>query len=144
MSLEKMKSGLSDTISSLDTRLKEFLSFLTDIKEAGCDKVTAPVKDILSLAPLIELTGFNMKEISVDASMPPGITQTFLKEKEVDPETIDKLLEENKEKELLTLIVRASQRADALQNGIKLPDYKFRGLSRKMGLPPDISLKFSR
>jgi hypothetical protein len=144
MSLEKTESGLSDTVSSLDTKFKKSLSFLTDIKEAGWDNGTMLVNDLMGLAPLIGRRGFNMEKISVDASIPPCITQTFLKEKEVEPETIDKLLEENKDKELLTLIIRALQKADALRKGMKLPDYKFRGLSMKIGIPPDISLKFSR
>jgi len=42
------------------------------------------------------------------------------------------------------LIVRALLKADALQKGMNLSHYKFNGLSMKIGLPPDISLKFTR
>jgi hypothetical protein len=62
----------------------------------------------------------------------------------VDAGTIDKLLDENRDKEMLTLIVRALQKADALQKGMSLSDYKFRGLNMKIGLPPAVTLKFSR
>lgn len=139
-----MQSGLTDVVATADSKLKDYLSFLSDIKEAGSEKISTLVNDILGLAPLIELTGFNMKELSLDATIPPGITISFLKEKEVDPQTIEKLLEQNKDKELLNLIVTGLQKADALQKGMKLSDYKFRGLNMKIGLPPDISLKFSR
>jgi hypothetical protein len=67
------------------------------------------------LAPLIEVTGFNMKDVSVDVGIPPGMTISFVKEKDVDAETINQLLEENKDKEMLKLIVRALLKADALQ-----------------------------
>jgi hypothetical protein len=102
------------------------------------------MNDILGLAPLIEVTGFNMKEVSIDASIPPSITISFTKQKDVDAETINKLLEDNHDKEILKLIVRGLQKADSLQKGMDLAHYKFTGLNMKIGLPPDISLKFSR
>jgi len=84
------------------------------------------------------------KSICVEAGIPPGMSISFVKEKDVDAETINQLLEENKEKEMLKLIVRALLKADALQKGMNLSHYKFNGLSMKIGLPPDISLKFTR
>jgi hypothetical protein len=144
MVIEEMKSGLTSAVASFDSKLKDSLAFLSDLKEAGWEKVNTLVNDILGLAPLIEVTGFNMKELNVDASIPPSVNISFSKEKEADPETIEKLLSENQDKVLLNLIVSALQKADALQKGMKLSDYKFRGLNMKIGLPPDISLKFSR
>ena len=43
------------------------------------------------------------------------------------------MLEEHKDKEMLTLIVRALQKADALQKAMKLSDYKFAGMNMKTG-----------
>ena len=115
MVIDEIKSNVSLAVSSVSGKLKDSLSFLSDIKDAGWDKVNILVNDVLGLAPLIEVTGFNMKEISVEAGIPPGILLSFLKEKDADAETIDKMLEEHKDKEMLTLIVRALQKADALQ-----------------------------
>ncbi len=144
MSIEKIKSVASSTAAAVDSKLKDSISFLSDLKEAGWEKISTGVNDILGLAPLIEVTGFSMKDVSVDASIPPSITLAFVKEKDVDPETIKKLLEENKGKEILALIVKALQKADSLQKGMNLSHYSFRGLSMKIGLPPDISLKFTK
>lgn len=142
--IEKIKSDISGAVDTIDSKLKDSVSFLSDLKEAGWEKVTTLINDILGLAPLIEVTGFSMRDVSVDATIPPSITLSFFKEKEVDPATIEKMLEENKSKELLSLIVKSLQKADSLQRGMKLAHYKFRGLGMKIGLPPDISLKFSR
>ncbi len=142
--IEQIKSAVSDAVDTLDTKLKDSLSFLSDMKEAGWEKVNTLVNDILGLAPLIEVTGFSMRDVNVDVTIPPSITLSFTKEKDVDPETIEKLLEENKGKEILALIVKGLQKADSLQKGMKLSHYKFKGLGMKIGLPPDISLKFSR
>ena len=144
MPLEQIKSGMTSAVASLDTKVKDSLSFLKDAKEIGWEKITSLVNNILGLAPLIEATGFNMKEVSVDASIPPGITLSFLKVKEVDKETSEKVLSENKDKEILNLIVRGLQKADSLQKEMNLAEYKFRGLNMKIGFPPDISLKLVR
>ena len=144
MVIDEIKTSVGSAVSSISGKLKDSLSFLSDIKDAGWDKVNVVVNDVLGLAPLIEVTGFNMKEISVEAGIPPGILLYFLKEKDVDAETIDKMLEEHKDKEMLALIVRALEKADTLQKAMKLSDYKFAGLNLKLGLPPVALLRLVR
>ena len=144
MSIKKIKEGVSGVVESFDSRVKDSLSFLKDVKEAGKEKVSATINDILGLAPLIEETGFSMRNLNFDAGIPPGITLEFTKEKEVSEEDIDKLLNENKNKDALNLIVRALQKADNLQKGMDLEHYKFERLTMKFGFPPDVSLKFTR
>src|SRR6476646_5288449 len=127
MTTADLKSSVGDVFNFASDKLQASLSFLKDAKDAGTEKITGFVNDILGLAPLIEVTGFNMKDVSVEAGIPPGMSISFVKEKE-----------------MLKLIVRALLKADALQKGMDLSHYKFSGLSMKIGLPPDISLKFVR
>jgi hypothetical protein len=144
MTTADLKSSVADVMNFASDKLTASLSFLKDAKEARTEKITGFVNDILGLAPLIEVTGFNMKDVGVDAGIPPGMSISFIKEKDVDAETINQLLEDNNDKDILKLIVRALLKADALQKGMNLSHYKFNGLSMKIGLPPDISLKFTR
>ncbi len=144
MGLTDFKLGLSDIITAGGETLKNSLSFISDLKEAGIEKLNVFVEDILGLTPLIEVTGFTLDDIGVDIGIPPGISLGFSKTKDVDPETINQLLEENNEKEILRMIVKSLQKADDVQKGMNLANYKFRGLSMKIGLPPDISLKFRK
>jgi hypothetical protein len=144
MATTDLKETVSDVLNFASDKLTASLSFLKDAKEAGAEKMTGFVNDILGLAPLIEVTGFNMKDVSVEVGIPPGLSISFVKEKDVDADTINQLLEANKDKEMLKLIVRALLKADSLQKGMNLSQYKFSGLSMKIGLPPDISLKFVR
>ena len=144
MDITILKDGLRKTVNTVESKVKDSFSFLKDMREASLDKIKTLVNDILGLAPLIEVTGFNMKDVSVDAGIPPAISITFIKEKDVDAETIHQLLEDNKDKAMLTLIIRALQKADSIQKGMNLAHYIFRGLDMKIGLPPDIRLKFSR
>ena len=142
--ISEITSSLTDVMNSASDKLQGSLSFLRNMKEAGVDKISTFVNDILGLAPLIEVAGFNMKDVSIEAGIPPGITISFVKEKDVDSETIKRLLEDNKDKEMLKLIVLSLEKADAMQKGMNLSHYKFQGMSMKIGLPPDISLKYSR
>ena len=144
MPIEQIKSGIANAVSTVSDGLKNSLSFLSDLKDAGWEKISTFINDILGLAPLIEVTGFSMKDVIADATLPPSITFQFIKEKEADAQAIEDMLEQNKEKEILALIVRALQKADSLQKTMKLSHYKFSGLNMKIGLPPDISLKFTR
>jgi hypothetical protein len=114
------------------------------MKEASTDKLITLTNDVLGLAPLIEQTGFRLENANVDITIPPGISFSFVKQKEIDPADIAKLLEENKDKELLKIMVNALQKADALQKGMNLSHYSFTGISLRLGLPPDVSIKFNR
>ena len=144
MVLEKIKSGLTSVASSIESTLDESLSFLSDIKEAGSEKIDAFVNKIQDLAPLIDQMGFNMNELEVGIGIPPEINLAFEKEKDVDAETIEKLLKANEDKPLLSLIIHTLQKADALVKGMNLSNYKLGQLSMKIGVPPDVNIKLLR
>jgi hypothetical protein len=144
MNLEEIKSDIAGKITIVGDKLKGSLSFMKDVKEASEEKISALVNDILGLAPIIELTGFSMKDVGMDIGIPFGISLTFVKERDVEPAEIEKLLEENKDKEILGLIVRALLKADTMQKAMNLSNYKFGGLTMKISFPPDVSLKFTR
>ena len=144
MALDSLKETLKESLGSINDKLKESLSFLGEIKDAGSEKVNTFVTDILNLAPLIQETGFNMMDVNVDLTIPPSISLNFIKEKEIAPDVIDKLLQENEDKQFFKLIVNAIQKADAFQKGINLTSYSFKGVNIKLGLPPDISMKFEK
>src|SRR5215217_5384301 len=144
MVLEKIKSGFTAVTSSIGNTLDDSLSFLSDIKAAGSEKIDGFVKKVQDLAPLIDQTGFNMNELEVGIGIPPEINLAFTKEKDVDAESIDTLLKENEDKPLFTLIVQTLQKADALVKGMNLSNFKLGELSMKIGLPPDVSIKLLR
>src|SRR5881275_863478 len=110
MVLEKIKSGFTAVASSIGNTLDDSLSFLSDVKEAGAEKLEAFVNKIQDLAPLLDQMGFNMNELEVGIGIPPEINLVFEKEKDVDAETIEKLLKEHEDKPLLSLIIHTLQK----------------------------------
>jgi hypothetical protein len=144
MVLDKIKSGFTSAVSSIDNKLSDSLSFLGDLKEAGSEKVNSLVSNIQELAPSIDKTGFKMHEVEVSIGIPPDIRIAFTKEQEVDPATIDQLLQENEDRPLFKLIVQTLQKADTVVKDMKLSNFKLDELSMKIGLPPDVVLKLAR
>ena len=144
MVLDKIKSGFTAVASSIEGTLDESLNFLSDLKEAGSEKINALVNKIEDLAPLLDQMGFNMNELDVGIGIPPEINLAFTKEKDVDAETIELLLKENVDKPLLSMIIHSLQNADALVKAMNLSNYRLGQLSMKIGVPPDMSIKLLR
>jgi len=137
MNLSEIKSGLINASASINRRLK-------DTKDNGEDRSTIVLDKIAQLAPLIDLIGFDMEQLVLQAGIPAGGTVIFVKKKDVDEATIEAILKKNENKEMLALIVRALQKADSLQKKMKLSHYNFTKFYLKLGVPPEVSLSFSR
>jgi hypothetical protein len=144
MVLEKIKSGITAVASSIENTLDDSLTFLSDIKEAGSEKINIFVNKIEDLAPLLDQMGFNMNELEVGIGIPPEINLAFTKEKDVDAETIETLLKENEDKPLLSMIIHSLQKSDTLVKAMNLSNYKLGQLIMKIGLPPDVTIKLLR
>jgi hypothetical protein len=80
MTTTDLKETVSDVLNLASDRLTASLSFLKEAKEAGAEKITGFVNDILGW-PLIEVTGFNMKDVSVDVGIPPVCPFRLLRKK---------------------------------------------------------------
>ncbi len=137
MNLSDIKSGLINASASINRRLKE-------TKDNSEDRSSIVLDKIAQLAPLIDLIGFNMEEMVLQAGIPAGATVIFAKKKDVDEATIEAILKKNENKEMLALIVRALQKADSLQKKMKFSHYNFTKFYLKLGVPPEVSLRFSR
>jgi len=137
MNLTDIKSGLINASASINRRLK-------DTKDNGEDRSSIVLDKIAQLAPLIDLIGFDMEELVLQAGIPAGATVIFAKRKDVDEATIEAILKKNENKEMLALIVRALQKADRLQKKMKLSHYNFTKFYLKLGVPPEVSLRFLR
>ncbi len=74
--------------------------------------------------------------------IPPDVVLTFRKEKQISSEAIQELIEQHKDKEILTLILKALLTANTLQSKITFDKFFFAGVSIKLGIPPQVSLKY--
>jgi len=137
MNLSDVKAGLINASASINRKLKE-------MNVNGKDRTTLLLNKIVELAPVVDLIGFNMKELLVQGGIPESATVIFLKERDVDPATIEAILKENEDNDLLALLVRALQKGETLQKRLRLSNYLFSSIHLKLGVPPEVSLRFLR
>jgi len=90
MNLSDIKSGLINASASINRRLK-------DTKDNGEDRNSIVLDKIAQLAPLIDLTGFDMEELVLQAGIPAGATVIFAKKKDVDEASVEAILKTNEQ-----------------------------------------------
>lgn len=132
--------------NSIKGNLKDQLSkaseYVTDLKEDGKEKLVAYFNSISDLFPVIAETGYRLKGVDMELSIPPGINLHFQKFKNMSREAIDEILEKNKDKEMLKTIVNSLVAADEIHNKLKVGDLVFSDISISLGLPPSVTIKF--
>jgi hypothetical protein len=116
--------------------------YLSDLKEDSKEKMINSFNNLSELVPIIAETGYRLKGIDIELSLPPGINMRFEKFKNMSREAIDEILEKNKEKEMLNAIVNSLVTADEFHNKLKMGDLVFRDISLKLGLPPKVTIAF--
>ena len=94
-------------------RVKEkALGKMTDLKDAGSEKINQLLEDFESAKPHLKKAGFTLIELSVDVGINPVVTPYF-KCEEVKQETIEQVfseIESNKiGKNILNMLIKASQ-----------------------------------
>lgn len=118
--------------------------FLSDIKDESKEKLLNYVNGLGEILPIIAETGYRLNAFNVELSIPPGVSLQFEKVLDVPKEKIDGILEQNKDKELLKLIVNSLVAADQFHNKIKLGNYVFTDISIDVSIPPKVHIKFVR
>ena len=144
--LESVSNTFKQQLSTAKDKASDAAGALSDkvnsLKEAGTDKIKSYMDEISHGLPLIEEAGFKVDGINIDLGLPPDISIGFSKTSEVSTETIQVLIEKNQDKKLLCLILNALHSANSLQSKITMDKFLFGGVSIKLGLPPEISLKY--
>lgn len=118
--------------------------FLSDIKDESKEKVLTYVNGLGEILPIIAETGYRLESIDMEVSIPPGIHLQFQKIQDVSKEKIDAILEANKDKDMLKLIVNALVAADEFHKKVKLGNYVFTDVAIDLSLPPKVHIKFVR
>lgn len=142
-----MLDNINETIIAQVEKVKAAVGSVADkiaeLKDNGAEKIMEYFNEMTASFPLIEESGFQVDSINVDIALPPDISIALHKKKEVPRETIEKLIEENEDKKMLVIILRALLTADSMQQKITLNKFAFTCVSVKLGIPPAVSLKYS-
>ncbi|MFI5252264.1 MAG: hypothetical protein ACHQQQ_07545 [Bacteroidota bacterium] len=131
--------GMKDNLKEQLTGASEYLS---DLKDESKEKMVNYFNNLGDLIPVIAETGYRLKGIDIDVSIPPGVNMHFEKFKNMSKEAIDEILEKNKDKEMLKTIVNSLVAADEFHKKLKMGDLLFTSISINLGLPPKVTIKF--
>lgn len=137
MALDKLTGNLKEKV----TGAKEFLS---DLKDETKEKLLKSINGLGDILPIVAQTGYRLDAFDIEISIPPGINLQFEKVQDVSKEKIDSILEQNKEKELLKVIVNSLVAADEFHKKVKLGNYVFTHISIDLSIPPTVHIKYVR
>lgn len=139
---DKLKEiGQSGTEQALDL-VSLFKDKVNEVKDAGFEKLKAGIDELSSGMPLIEQAGFEVKDVTIGLGIPPEVVITFKKHRTVSSEDIEQLIEANADKKILGPILQALLTANNIQSKITMGRFKFSGVAIKVGIPPEVSLRY--
>lgn len=116
---------------------------LQEVKEAGFDKLKAGIDELSNGLPLIEQAGFTVHDINIGIGIPPEVSLSFKKTNTVSSVDIQKIIDENQDKTILVPVLQALLTANNMQSKITMGKFNFTGVGIKVGIPPEVSLRYS-
>ncbi len=135
--LSKIKDDLKGKVSGVT-------EYIGDLKEEGKEKSISYINGLSEILPIVAKTGYRLKGVDIEMALPPGINLQFEKFENISKEEIDKIMEADKDKDLLQTIVKTLVMADEFHNKLKMGDLLFTTISVNLSIPPKVSLKFAK
>lgn len=117
---------------------------LDSIKQYGLDKINETWKEIENSAEVFQRTGYSITAIDIKVGIPPTLSLSFDQVQNISDEEEKALLEEYKDRTILSAILVALFKANAIQQSIVSTQYKFSGLNIEIGLNPAMDMKFTK
>ncbi len=137
MVLDKLTGNLKEKVSGAT-------EFLSDLKEGSKEKILNYINGLGDILPIVAETGYRLETVDIQISLPPAVNLQFRKAEDVSKEKIDAILEQNKDNDLLKLIVNSLVTADEFHKKVKLGSYLFTDIAIDLSLPPKVHIKYVR
>lgn len=137
MKIQKLKEDLKEKVAGVT-------EYFGDLKDEGKEKFVNYINELSDIIPIVATTGYRLKGVDVEMSLPPGVNMQFEKFENISKEKIDEIMEANKDKEILRAIVKALVMADEFHNKLKMGDLQFTTISLTLSLPPKVIIKFAQ
>jgi hypothetical protein len=139
---ESLLRRMKDRAKGVQTSVAEKLA---ETSEAAQDKLREKLNELNEMLPVIRELGYTVEGIDVGVGLLPevginvsGLTHTM------DVATYERVLEEQKDKKMLGLILRTLQTTSAWQQKIHFMDMSCDRATITVGIPPKVTLKFEK
>ena len=135
---QRMKEKAKEVQSSVAEKI-------ADASEAAQDKVREKLNELNSLLPCIRELGYSVDAVQIGIGLLPevGIDVSGLS-KTMDEATYQRVLEEQKENRVISLILKTLNTASSWQQKIQLMEMVSDQATITLGIPPKLTLKFNR
>lgn len=135
---QRMKEKAKEVQSSVAEKI-------ADASEAAQDKVREKLNELNSLLPCIRELGYSVDAVQIGIGLLPevGIDVSGLS-KTMDEGTYQRVLEEQKENRVISLILKTLNTASSWQQKIQLMEMVSDQATITLGIPPKLTLKFNR
>ncbi|WP_276134758.1 hypothetical protein [Polluticoccus soli] len=145
--LNKMTEKVAETrdaaVEAFESNLNfaKFSEKFTGMSDSAKEKSINFMNDLISLSPIIDEIGFATTGITVSLGLPPDVTFHFQKATDIPTEKRDAILEQHKDKAMLSTIVKTLLLADSYQQKLKLGSFHFTNIDVCIGLTGGVSFQ---
>ena len=135
---QRMKDKAKEVQSSVAEKIAE-------TSEAAQEKVRDKLNELNSLLPCIRELGYSVDSVQIGIGLLPdvGIDVSGLA-KTMDEATYERVLEEQKENKVISLILRTLHTASSWQQKVHLMEMISDQATITLGIPPKMTLKFHK
>ncbi len=118
---------------------------IADTSEAAQEKLREKLSEVNDILPAIRELGYSVEGVQVGIGLLPdvGIDVSGLS-RTMDTATYERVLEEQKDKKVLGLVLRALQTTSMWQQKIQFMELGCDRATITLGIPPKITLKFEK
>lgn len=115
---------------------------VTEAMDASFAKVTSVLDDLNAALPVLQEAGYPVDLVEVELGLSPKINIRFSTKMGVKEERLNSLLEEHAEHKMTITLLNSLAKAKSLQSRIRVAGCKPKGIEIKIGLMPEVALRF--
>ncbi len=134
---DKLKEGKEDAAA----KMTEYFGKLNSLKDDAREKLLQYSQELIQLIPIIEECGYRTAGFKIGIGIPPDIIFQFQNFKNISEEERNKILEAHKEKEILSVIVKALVTADMFQQKLHPEKFRLNIIEVAIGIPPSVTIE---
>ncbi len=145
--LDKAKESalaITDKIAEIKENLigEESNAIIEEFKEAGTNKVKEIVEMLEDSRNYITRSGYELSSVHVSLGLPPEIGMSFNYKSEVAETERTQLMEEVKDRKVLSNILKCLFKAGDFYSAAKFKEYKLGTVNISLGLTPGVIINF--
>jgi hypothetical protein len=138
---DSFKEKSEELLGKMDEHSSKLREYFNNISGAAGEKSINYSNELIKLTPVIEEVGYRTKGISISVGIPPAVTFHFENFKEIDAVKRQEILDANKDKDFLSIIVKTLVSVDEFQAKLDLGNFRLGSIDLTIGLPPSVNVQ---